>query len=142
MASMKIGELGRVSFSEAIHVSVIIPHFYTSRDEKVRKLLISLREQTYKDMEVIVVPGISPQGKAINEGARAARGEILMVMDDDSQIGHSRVVENLVRAIREDTSVAMAGASILTPGDANSFQKLAARQFPRFNMPVAKEMTK
>jgi len=37
--------------------------------------------------------------------------------------------------------VAMVGASILPPEDANRFQRVAARQFPRFGMPVVREVT-
>ncbi len=131
----------RTAFSENIRVSVVIPHFYPSREENLNRIISDLRLQTFRDVELIVVRGVAPQGRAINQGARQARGEILIVMDDDSRIGHSKVVENLVRVIRENPDVAMAGASIITPKDANAFQRRAARQFPRFNMPVVKEVT-
>jgi len=38
------------------------------------------------------------QGRAINRGVRAARGDIIITLDDDTQLGHPRVLENLVRA--------------------------------------------
>jgi len=122
-------------------VSVVIPHFYRSRNENLEGLLGDLREQSFKDLQVIVVPGISPQGKAINQGVRQAQGEILVIIDDDSRLGHPRVVENLVRVIREDPSIGMVGASVVTSKKANWFQRLAGSQFPRFHMPVVQEVT-
>ncbi len=136
-----MGTFEPISFSDRVTASVVIPHFSRSREENVRNLIGDLRQQTFKEIEVIVVPGVSPQGKAINTGAKQARGEILIVADDDSRLGHERVIENLVRVIRENPGVAMAGASILTPETANRFQKAAAKEFPRLNMPVVEEVT-
>lgn len=125
--------------SERVAVSVVIPHFYQSRDENLKGLLDDLQTQSFKEMEIVIVSGISPQGKAINEGVRRTQGEILVVIDDDSRLGHTKVVENMVRVIQNDPSVGMTGASVVTSEKANWFQKMAARQFPRFEMPVVKE---
>lgn len=124
-----------------IAVSVVIPHFYQRREENLKGLLDDLQNQTFKEHEVIVIPGVSPQGKAINEGVRRAQGEILVIIDDDSRMGHTRVIENLVRVIRQDPSIGMAGASVVTSQRANRFQKMAGKQFPRFDMPIVKEVT-
>ena len=126
----------KIRLSEQVEVSVVIPHFYEGRNENLERLLDGLRGQTFRELEVILVHGVSPQGKAINEGARVAEGKVLMVMDDDSRVGHPEMIENLVRPLRDDPTIAMAGASILSPPDANGFQQRAARQFPRFQMPV------
>ena len=138
---MEKNSIERIRLADKVTVSVVIPHFYPARDQNLKGLIEALRRQSFKESEIIIVHGVSPQGQAINEGARAAEGEVLMVMDDDSRIGHPQVIENLVRVIREHPSVAMAGASIVTPENANWFQKSAARQFPRFQMPIVKEVT-
>lgn len=122
-------------------VSVVIPHFYRSRDKNLKGLLEDLRNQSSKDLEVIVVPGVSPQGKAINQGVRRAQGEILVIIDDDSRLGHPRVIENLIRVIREDSSIGMVGASVVTSPQANRFQRMAGSQFPRFDMPIVEKVT-
>ena len=122
-------------------VSVVIPHFHRSRDKNLQGLLSDLREQSFKDLEVTVVPGVSPQGKAINQGVRSAQGGILVIIDDDSRLGHPRVIENLVRVIQGDASIGMVGASVVTSPQANWFQKMAGSQFPRFHMPVVQEVT-
>ena len=131
----------KIQLSERPKVSIVIPHFSESRKADLKKLIAQIKEQSFRDLEVIIVKGVSPQGKAINMGAKEAAGDVLMVQDDDSSMGHHQVIGNLVQVLQEDSSVAMAGASVLTPEDANPFQKRAAKQFPRFNMPVVKEVT-
>ena len=131
----------KIQLSEKIEVSVVIPHFYASREGNLKGLLEDLRGQSFKDLEVLIVHGVSPQGRAINQGVRASRGEILVVIDDDSRLGHPRVIENLVRVLRSDSSIGMAGASVVTSQNANAFQRLAGKQFPRYNMPVVTEVT-
>lgn len=137
---MALQGVERIPFSDGIEVSVVIPHFYFERQENLEGLIADLRNQSFKALELLIVHRVSPQGKAINEGVRQAQGTILLVMDDDSRMGHGRVIENLVRVLRQDPRVAMAGASICSPQDANGFQKTAARQFPRFEMPVVEEI--
>ncbi len=130
-----------IRLSETPRVSVVIPSFSKSREDNLQALIEDLKGQTVKDLEILVVRGVSPQGKAINQGVRKIRGEILAVVDDDSRIGHSKVLENLVRALEKDSRVAMAGASILPPPNATPFQKKAAEQFPRFRMPIVEKVT-
>lgn len=141
MSATEKRQIKKIELSDQVRVSVVIPFFYAAREENLQGLLNDLRGQSFRDIEIIIVSGVSPQGKAINQGVRASRGEILIVLDDDSRLGNSLVIENLVRVIKEDPSVAMAGASILTPDHANRFQRITARQFPRFNMPIVKEVT-
>ena len=82
----------RFQLSEKITVSLVIPHFSSSREENLNGLLAEIRGQSFQELEVLVVCGVSPQGKAINHGAALAKGEILVVMDDDSRIGHPEVI--------------------------------------------------
>lgn len=138
---MEKGAIQRLQGGQNIEVSVVIPHFYGSREENLKGLLEDLKGQSFQEMEILIVQGVSPQGRAINEGVRLAKGGILVIIDDDSRMGHSRVIENLVRTIREDPSIGMVGASVVTSEKANSFQKAAGRQFPRFQMPVVQEVT-
>ncbi|HLD50532.1 MAG TPA: glycosyltransferase, partial [bacterium] len=131
----------RFQLSGKITVSLVIPHFSSVREENLNGLLAEIREQTFKEVEIIIVSGVSPQGKAINHGARLAKGEILVVMDDDARMGPRDVIEKLVKTLRENPVIGMAGASVLTPESANPFQRKAATQFPRFHMPVVKKIT-
>ncbi|GMW00684.1 MAG: hypothetical protein AMXMBFR84_18210 [Candidatus Hydrogenedentota bacterium] len=122
-------------------VSIVIPSWDGHRDGCVPRLLASIEEQTFRDYEVIVIQGVSPQGRAINQGAARARGEILVILDDDSRLADEHVIERLVHCLDADGRVGMAGASIILPPDVSSFQRRAARQFPRFNTPIVREVT-
>ncbi len=126
--------------AKAPRVSVIIPSLDGYREGCVPRLLASVEAQGFTDYEVRVVKGVSPQGRAINQGAAAARGEILLVLDDDSRLADGGVFGRLVDALDGDGAIGMAGASIVVPPDASAFQRRAARQFPRFNTPVVEEM--
>ncbi len=131
----------RFVFSTTVNVSVIIPHFYSSRRENVAQLIDCLRRQTFPHTEVLVVNGVSPQGRAINTGVRAAQGRIFVVLDDDSQMDRTDILEKLVEAVEKNPDVGMAGASIISPENINAFQRTAAKQFPRFHMPVVNQIT-
>lgn len=105
------------------------------------RLLESIETQTFRDVEVIVIRGVSPQGKAVNQGAQQARGNILLILDDDSIVADATVFQTLVDVLDADPTIGMAGASIVVHPDASAFQKRAARQFPRFNTPVVESVT-
>lgn len=120
----------------APRVSVIVPSLDGHRGGAVPRLLSSVDRQTYTDHEVLVVKGVSPQGRAINQGADRARGEVLLILDDDSELADSGVFQSLMDTLDADPAIGMAGASIVVSPDAAPFQRRAARQFPRFQTPV------
>jgi GT2 family glycosyltransferase len=122
-------------------VSIIIPSLDGHRGGAVPRLLESVRRQTLQDIEVHLIRGVTPQGKAINQGAAKSRGEILVILDDDSCLAGDNVLERLVAALDADPAIGMAGASIVVPPGASPFQRRAARQFPRFNTPVVDAIT-
>ncbi len=131
----------RFVFSTTVSVSVIIPHFYASRRPNVDALIANLRLQTYQNIEVLIVHKVSPQGRAINTGARAAQGKVIMVFDDDATFDQKDLVERLLAVLKDHPDVGMAGASIVSPDNINPFQRAAAKQFPRFHMPVVDQLT-
>lgn len=101
----------------------------------------SIRQQTYTDYEIVIVKGVSPQGKAINQGVAQARGSVILILDDDSRVADETVFASLIDTLDSDPRIGMAGASIVVPPEANAFQLRAARQFPRFNTPVVDAIT-
>ena len=122
-------------------VSVIIPSRDGYRNGAVPRLLESVAQQTLTDYEIHLIKGVSPQGKAINQAAAVAKGETLIILDDDSCLANEKVFDQLVSALEKDRTIGMAGASIQMPPDANPFQRRAGKQFPRFNMPEVTEIT-
>lgn len=117
-------------------VSVIIPAFrLVSQD-----VLDAVSRQSYKNVEVIVVKGVSPNGKARNKGAADATGEILLFLDDDAIMAGADVIERLVTPIQRGDA-AIVGASRVLPEEANWFARTAARQIPLIETPVVSELT-
>ncbi|MBU1727278.1 MAG: radical SAM protein [Candidatus Omnitrophica bacterium] len=129
------------AFSKAPRVSVIIPSLDGYRGGNVLKLVEDLKAQSYKDFEVNIIKNVSPQGKAINLGADKSKGEIFLILDDDSRVDNPHVIKNLVNVLDRDERIGMAGAPILVPPDANWLQKKAGEEFPRFGMKVVNRVT-
>ena len=126
---------------ETPRVSVIIPSLDGHREGRVPELLESVSRQTFDDFEVHVIKGVAPQGKAINQGLKRARGDVLIILDDDSRVADETVFQRLLDTLDADPNIGMAGASIVTPPHASAFQRRAAKQFPRFNTPVVHAIT-
>ncbi len=122
-------------------MSVVIPSLDGYRDGCVPRLLESIARQTFTDYEIHLIKGVSPQGKAINQGAAQARGEILVILDDDSDLADESVFQRLADALEADPAIGMAGASIVLAPGATPFQRRAATQFPRLHTPVAGVIT-
>lgn len=129
-----------LSHNAAPRVSVIIPSSDGYREGCVPRLLQSIEAQSFRDYEVCMVTGVSPQGRAINQGADDAQGEILIIVDDDSRLADEHVFTRLLDTLAADSTIGMAGASIVTPPESSRFQRKAALQFPRFNTPVVEDI--
>jgi GT2 family glycosyltransferase len=122
-------------------LSIVIPSLDGVRGGLVQRLLDSIERQTYPHREVHLVTGVSPQGKAINQGAARAQGDVLVIIDDDSCLADEHVLQRLADTLREDPRIGMAGASIVEDPAQNAFQRGAAPQFPRLQTPEVEIIT-
>ena len=122
----------------APRVSIVVPSLDGYRGGAVPQLLESLDRQSYRDFETLIVKGLSPQGRAINDGVRRSRGEYIVILDDDSRLVSSDVLARLVECLDSHQNIGMAGASIAMDPDASPFQRRAASQFPRLHTPDVK----
>lgn len=120
-------------------VSVIIPSLDGYRKGNVQKLLEDIRNQTIKDLEIRIVKGVVPGGKARNEGVKLAKGKFLVFIDDDVRLGNECVIENLIKVLEDNDNIGLVGASQLIPEDSNWFQRQAAKQIPRSLFPITAE---
>lgn len=120
-------------------VSVIIPTLDGSCGGNVERLLGDIKKQTFKDLEVILIKGVRPNGRARNEGVKKARGDYLVFMDDDTILGHERVIENLIAPLVKDEKVGMTGASAMYPKDLPWLQRTFA-QIRGGEFPIVKEI--
>ena len=122
-------------------VSVIIPSLDGYRNGNVSRLINDISKQTFKDIEVILVKGVKPNGHARNVGAEKAKGDLFLFIDDDAILGDNRVIENLIEAFSVEDRIGMAGASTLVPEDSNWFQRWLAREEPRAIYPIVDRVT-
>jgi hypothetical protein len=122
-------------------VSVIIPTSDGYRHGILPKLLEQVRSQTFQDFEVFLIKGDTRQGRAINLGAALARGDVLLTLDDDALLGHARVFEQLIAALRAHPDIGMAGVSNLVPEQAPWLVRAAMTQIPRRSSPLVNEIT-
>ncbi len=91
--------------------------------------------------EVITIIGIAPPGKARNEGAKKAKGEILAFLDSDIRLGDDLYLANLVKALAVDPAPGAACASLRLPPQTSAFQKCYAREIAHNETPVVDVMT-
>ncbi len=118
-------------------MSVIIPSLYfDQRKDNIEKLIKDIESQTFKEIEVIFVVGDNRQGRAINTGAKAARGEVLVTMDDDTKLGNNEVIKNLYTALKTHNDYGLVGAACEIPTNCSIFEKLAYKQIPRRFFPT------
>lgn len=122
-------------------ISVVIPSAGPHRERNLEGLLGDLRSQSLPPKDVYVVRGVRPSGRARNQGARRARGDVVVFLDDDVRLGHAGVLEAMVRCLKSVERAGMVGAAQLLPEESNWFQRVAARQIPRSTSPVVSTPT-
>jgi glycosyltransferase involved in cell wall biosynthesis len=122
-------------------ISIIIPSLDGNRDGNVPILISQLKSQTYKNIEIIVVKGVRPNGKARNVGARRAEGDILISIDDDVTLGHDKIIENIVSHLESNKNYGLLGISKRIPDDSNWFQRRCSKEIPRSTLPIYDELT-
>lgn len=122
-------------------VSVVIPSYDGYRNGCLPKLLESLKKQSFQNFELIVMKGYRRQGKAINEGVKKAKGVIIIILDDDTILGHHDVFRNLVQAIKGDTTIGMAGVSKLIPDNVPWFVRRGMQEIPRQSSAIVNGIT-
>lgn len=115
-------------------VSIVIPVF--NRKEEIARCLLSIQEQEYRPMEIIVVDdgsndgtgdAICAMGKEIrllrsamrcgpaharNLAIRKAKGVYVLFLDSDTVLENRQVVKEMVRKMDEDSSVGSVGGEI------------------------------
>lgn len=117
-------------------VSVIIPAIR----EVNQTALDALNKQSFKDFEIVIVKGVSPNGKARNEGVRSAKGYVYVFIDDDAVLAHENVLKNILQPLF-DKRADIVGASRRLPEDSSWFAKKAAKQLPLVETPIVNELT-
>ena len=120
-------------------IGIIVPAF-----KNYPHLLIEyLKKQTYQNFSINVICGVSPNGKARNEGVRKTdkNAEFYLFIDDDALPGHKNMIENMVMPLLEDRTIGVVGCSQFIPKNSSWFQRQIAKQVPRVEFPLVNVLT-
>lgn len=119
------------SHTQPPRIAVVIPTLTEPNPE----LLASIAAQHLQPIEIIVVRGITPNGKARNHGAAQTKADWVLFIDDDAVLGHADVLAQLYTASQRHHG-AVVGSARLLPLDAPPFQRRVAAQVARIEHPV------
>lgn len=122
-------------------VSIIIPTMGSARAYYLQSLLNQLAEQTFPAFEIILINGDNRQGRAINYGAVLARGQYLLILDDDTRLGSRELIEKMVAMVADHPEIGMAGVANLVPPDASWFVRRVMQEIPRRTAPLVHKIT-
>jgi GT2 family glycosyltransferase len=125
-----------------IKISVIIPSFDGVRGGNVEQLKNDLNNQTLPPSEIIVSVGVSPNGRARNEGVKKASNDadFYVFIDDDVTLGSEDLLEKLIMPFLKYEDMGITGPSQRIPEDSSWIQKLAARELPRSDFPIQEKL--
>lgn len=115
-------------------VSVVIPH-RNLRPEMLRQAIDSVKEQTFRDWEIIEATGDSLE--KFNAGAAKAKGEYLLFLSDDDMLPPD-FLEKTVAWIRKD-GTGIASTFIENLGGSESGSRHGPGQFPFFTSLIRKD---
>lgn len=121
-------------------IAVVIPSGDSRRNSSLNLLIEDARRQTARVEEIEIVRGVSPNGRARNQGVERTQSELIIFLDDDVRLGSDDVFEKLASAL-EIPGVGMVGTSQLLPVESSNFQKRCARQIPRSQSTVVESLT-
>jgi GT2 family glycosyltransferase len=121
-------------------VAVVIPSGDSSREDSLAGLLEDLKQQTVPPRQIEIVRGVSPNGRARNQGVARTTSEFLVFLDDDVRLGSPDVIEKLLLAL-EETGVGLTGTSQVLPRDSSPFQRKCATEIPRSQSPIVETLT-
>lgn len=123
---------------EAPRVSVILPIYSGKTSPAYTRLLSELEKQAFQDFEVVVVSGVSPNGRARNEGVKQSKGAILVFIDETSSLPSEKVLENILAPLDSGERVGLSGASVLIAPECGSLHKQYG-MIRGFEVPVSQE---
>ena len=116
-------------------ISIVIPTLMGD----IERVRASLDRQTVHDWELITVRGVRPAGRARNIGVARASGELILFLDDDTELGNDRVLERMIAAM-SSPDVAVVGTSRILPVTSTRLQRRIAREVPRWEFPILDDL--
>ncbi len=121
-------------------ISIVIPSMDSTSKENLDNLLKDVYSQNMEgEIEICRTFNISPSGRARNDGAEKAKGDILIFIDNDMRLGHNKVLKNMVKPLIEDKKIGICGVSLLIPKYSNWFQHRCAKEISHTEHPIVDE---
>ena len=82
-------------------VSVVIPTI-KGREKLLQRAIASVRNQTYKNIEIIVVNEGKPAQEQRNIGVDRAKGDFIAFLDDDDYWGNKSFLKKMITKLEEE----------------------------------------
>jgi len=121
-------------------VSVVIPSVDGNRDGNVGLLILDLQRQSHQPLEILVVIGVRPNGRARNLGAEQISGNYIVFIDDDVEIQSQETLARIVSVFESSSEkIGATGPSQTLRVDHNGFQIKCAQQLERVAVPTVDE---
>ncbi len=115
-------------------ISVIIISMDGYRDGNVPLLIRDIEQQDAADVQLIIIKGVSPVGKARNLGLEKTIGDIVIFFDDDIRLPDNSVIPALKEGVERHPNDLVGGGRLI-PLSSTVFQRRAARELPRQEIP-------
>ncbi|MHC5019797.1 MAG: glycosyltransferase family 2 protein [Planctomycetota bacterium] len=114
-------------------ISVIVP----TRGDDAPTARATLAAQALGGAETTVHVAGGAQGPSAgrNAGAREARGDVLVFLDDDVRLEPAGALRLLLDTLAATPDAGAVGATVALPPDATPFQRRLAAQVPRIELP-------
>jgi len=122
-------------------VSVVIPSGDRTRDSNLDRLIEDAKTQSRPPVEIEVVRGVAPNGRARNTGVARTSGEILVFLDDDVRLGSPEILRIFAEHLQADATLGLVGTAQQLPPDSTPFQRRLAEQLPRSQSPIVETLT-
>ena len=118
-------------------VSVVICSLRKNKST-IKKLISSIKLQTIKPIEIVLVKSVTPRTKAHNLGVYNSTGEIIVFFDDDIVLGDNFIIENMIKVMINNSKIGIVGVPIIIPLKSNWFQRGCDAQLLRINSQIVR----
>ncbi len=129
-------------FEENPIASVIIPSLDGVRNGNVNNLVETIKQQSFKSIEIIISKNESPNGHARNVGFKKVNhmSKYLIFFDDDVTLGNNSIISNFIEVLN-DPVIGLVGASQIPPKESTIKQLWLGYDLNRAKFDIVNQLT-